>query len=103
MNDEELELLLKRDRAVAVLDEGFTERSMAQLPSRSRRSHRKILMVAFITGILLCLLLPSGAGSMLLALQHLMEGISALPAVLLVLLPLLTILTVGAVLITDEA
>ena len=102
MNDEELEQLLKRDRAVAVLDEGFTERSMAQIRPRSRASSRKILMVALLSGILLCLLLPSGVGNMLVALQHLMEGTNPMPTFLLVLVPLLTILTVGAVLMTDE-
>lgn len=101
MNDEELEQLLRRDRAEHVADEGFSERAMARLPSGARR--RRLIVPAAVTlGVFATLLLPSGAAAMLAALRELAGSHASISAALIVLVPLALVFAVGAQLVADE-
>jgi hypothetical protein len=101
MNDAELEQLLRRDRAEHVADDGFSERTMARLPSGARR-RRLIVPAAVALGVLAALLLPSGAGAMLAALRDLASSHASVGAALIVLVPLALVFAASALLVADE-
>ena len=73
MRDAELEQLLKNDRAYPIDDAGFTERTLAKLPSMSRQSKPSIVMIMLLLACVLCLLLPSGVQALIDAFQELMN------------------------------
>nr|WP_314859130.1 hypothetical protein [uncultured Undibacterium sp.] len=104
MNEETLEKMLRHDRARAVLDQGFTERTMAHLPNGPRKTIRPFRTVLRTTliGALVTLSLPSGAGAMLTAMQDLIGGMHNINAALIVFVPLFVILSLGTVLALDE-
>ena len=110
MSDEELEQCLKNDRAYPIDDAGFTERTLAKLPSASRKSKPNIVLIMLLLACGLCLLLPSGVQALIDAFQELMNfGASTtinlektLMSLLIVFLPIGLIFALGISLVMDE-
>jgi hypothetical protein len=110
MSDEELEHCLKNDRAYPLDDDGFTESTLAKLPTISRKSKPNMVLIMLLLGCGLCLLLPSGVQALMGAFQELMNlGSSTtinpektLMSLLIVFLPLGLIFALGISLVMDE-
>jgi hypothetical protein len=103
MSDDELEQLLKRDRAVTVTDDGFCDRTLASLPSGARQSKRQMLLIIMtLLGLAFSLLLPSGAQALIYAFQDIMGARLNTQSFLIVFMPLLLLFALSTSLLLDE-
>jgi Ni/Fe-hydrogenase subunit HybB-like protein len=103
MNDEELEKLLRSDRAEVVLDQGFSDHTMVRLPKTMRRKKNKIVLFALALGILTAMLFSSGMSAVLSAMLQLMDGKANLTSAMIVLVPIASAFILGMMLVEEDA